>query len=395
MTELNDRRKEAVGAAMNPPLQMVRLSDSRRCNAGCSYCPSRNFSIGRRLSLSELERVVDFFVAYTNGVRRKPRSLFFVFNTLGEMSLGTGNLVGLADYIERVNGGGRCAVSVYLFLASTNLLDAPDGLVEFVNRYGYVTVSLHGRPAAEYATRIARFDERVTLEGTDVIPRHRMDLFERYSEILRHFDLAAMRPVRESPMTAADSALWVEEIAELTRRLDALSDEALAGFLTRLSFGDTLLNTLMLLDRGARLHYRCHAGVSSLQVTPEMEFYPCMFLQHPDLRMGDIKRGLDLAWHGRFEALRRAGARPECAACGILDVCGGPCLDWARKDPSGDGLHSPVECLYRRGLFRTAAAFLERIERRPRVIEAVRRHCGLGTRDRQPKAKGEGRCSEC
>ena len=65
-----------------------------------------------------------------------------------------------------------------------------------------------------------------------------------------------------------------------------------------------------------------------------MEFYPCMFAQYPDLRMGDIERGLDPVWYQRFEARRRSGARQECASCEFLGACGGSCLDWARKDPS-------------------------------------------------------------
>ena len=374
---------------MNPPLQTICMGDSRHCNAGCTYCPSHGMGVRERTSLRDLKRGVDFFIAYTNGVKRKPRALSFVLNTLGESSLGMDNVMGLADYIAHVNGAGCCAVPMYFFMASTNLMEVPDDLVKFVNRYGYVTVSLHGRPVAEYAGRTRKFDAHVTLEGTDIIPKRPLHLYARYREILEHFDLASMRPVREREMTMDDSSLWIEELSECIRTLTALPDAELAGFLTRLSFNGTLLNALLLLDREARLHYRCVAGISSLQVTPEMEFYPCMFAQYPDLRMGDIEHGLDLAWHRRFEARRRAGARPECASCEFLGACGGSCLDWARKDPTGDGFFSPTECFYRRGLFRVAASFLEHIKQRPPVIKALRRHFGLRQKDWRPKSKGE------
>ena len=58
---------------------------------------------------------------------------------------------------------------VYFFMSSTNLMDVPQGVVQFANRLGYLTVSLHGRPASEYAERLARFDEGVTTEGSEVI----------------------------------------------------------------------------------------------------------------------------------------------------------------------------------------------------------------------------------
>jgi len=343
----------------------------------------------KKIPLRDLRKVVDFFIAYTNDVQRKPRALSFVLNTLGESSLAMDNVIGLADYVAHVNRSGGCAVPIYFFMASTNLLEVTDDLVKFVNGYGYATVSLHGRPVAEYAGRIRKFDAHVTLEGTDVIPKRPLNLYARYREILEHFDLASMRPVREREMVMDDSSLWIKELSECVATLMALPDAELAGYLTRLSFNDTILNALLLLDRGAQLHYRCVAGISSLQVTPEMEFYPCMFTQYPDLRMGDVERGLDLAWHRRFEARRRAGARPECASCELLGACGGSCLDWARKDPTGDGFFSPTECFYRRGLFRVAAWFLEHIKQRPPVIKALRRHFGLRQKDWRPKSKGE------
>ena len=88
-----------------PTLQMVCISDSRQCNAGCSYCPSRGLPVKERLPLPDLKRVVDYFVAHTNRAAMKPRELSFVLNTLGEPTLGIGNVTGIADYVERLNGG--------------------------------------------------------------------------------------------------------------------------------------------------------------------------------------------------------------------------------------------------------------------------------------------------
>ena len=380
-------------APTSPSLQMICMSDSRKCNAACSYCPSRGMAAKSRLSLPDLKGVVDFFVAYTNGVKQKPRGLSFVLNTLGEPSLGMDNVAGLADYVAYINDRGRCAVPVYFFMSSTNLLDLPDSMVSHVNQYGYVTASLHSRPAADYAERIRRLDGHVIVEGTDVIPKRPINLYARYREILGCFSLASMRPVREAPMTIEDSSLWVAQIAECARAFMSLADMELAGFLSRLSFTDSILHALRLLDTRARQHYRCLAGISSLQVTPEMEFFPCMFVQHDDLRMGDIERGLDLDWHRRFEERQRAGTRQECAACECVTVCGGPCLDWARKDPTGDGFFSPAECVYRRGLFQVAAELLAHIRARPPVTEALRGHFDLQKRDWGPKTKEAERCS--
>jgi len=377
-----------MNAAAYPPLQTICLSDSRECNAACLYCPSRGRPVKTRLALSDLKRVVDFFVGYTNAVRQKPRSLSFVLNTLGEPSLGMDNVLGLAHYVAYVNSRGRCAVPAYFFMSSTNLLHVSDSMVRHVNHYGYVTVSLHGRPAAEYTERLRRFDGNVIVEGTDIIPKCPVNLYARYQEILGHFTIASMRPVREAPMTIADSTLWVAEIAECASALMSLPDAELAGFLIRLSFTDSVLHALRLLDAGAKQHYRCLAGISSLQVTPEMEFFPCMFVQHDGLRMGDVERGLDLDWHRRFEKRRRAGARQECAACEWVAACGGPCLDWARKDPTGDGLFGPSECVYRRGLFGAAAELLAHIRARPSVIEALRAHFNLQRQDWRPKKEG-------
>ena len=374
--------------ADKPSLQTICLSDSRECNAACAYCPSRGFAAKRRRPLADLKRVVDFFVAHTNSVRGKPRGLSFVLNTLGEPSLGMENVMGLADYVAYINSSGRCAVPVHFFMSSTNLLNLPESMATHVNRYGYVTVSLHGRPAPEYAERLRRFDRHVIAEGTDVIPKRSVNLYARYREILEHFTIASMRPVREWPMTVEDSALWVEDIGECARALMALSDVDLAAFLRRLSFTDCILHALRLLDAGARQHYRCLAGISSLQVTPEMEFFPCMFVQHDDLRMGNIERGLDLDWLQWFEERRRAGTHQECASCEWVNVCGGPCLDWARKDPTGDRYFSLAECVYRRGLFRVAAELLAHIKASPPVIDALRAHFNLQKRDWCPKGKG-------
>ncbi len=370
------------------PIQTVCMSDSLQCNAGCTYCPSRGMCAKERLPLRDLERVVDFFVAHTNRLQHKPRELSFVLNTLGEPSLGMDNVIALGDYVAHINDTGGCAVPLYFFMSSTNLLGVPDALLKYVNRFGYVTVSLHSGPVAEYGARIERFDGRVTTEGTDVIPKQPINLYARYREILEHFDLASMRPVREREMTMANSALWVEEFFGFVRTLDALSDAELAAFLPRLSFNDTLLNALKLLDTGAKLRYRCAAGIFSLQVTPDLEFYPCMFTQYPDLCMGDIECGLDPDWHCRFRARQRAGATEECASCEFLGACGGSCLDWARKDPSSDGFFSLAECAYRRGMFTASAEFLSRIEKRPPVIEALRRHLDLRNAEWRPKSKG-------
>jgi radical SAM protein with 4Fe4S-binding SPASM domain len=147
------------------------------------------------------------------------------------------------------------------------------------------------------------------------------------------------------------------------------------------------MNELRLLCVDARMFHKCGAGIFSLQVTPEMEFYPCMFSQYPDLRMGDIETGIDPAWLERFEPRRRAGAEPECAGCEIVSVCGGCCLDWARKDPLGNGFFSPTECAYRRGLVKAAKRFLASVEDRPQVMGAIRKHLDLCNQDWRHKTK--------
>ena len=371
-----------------PTLQMVCISDSRQCNAGCPYCPSRGLPVKQRLPLPDLKRVVDYFVAHTNRAATKPRELSFVLNTLGEPTLGIDNVTGIADYVAYINSGGACAVPVYFFMSSTNLMETPDGVVNYADRLGYLTVSLHGRPAAEFAERLSRFDDRVTTEGSQVILKRPMNLLARYREIMEHFDLASLYPVKAADMTLADAALWVEEFSECFRALEPLSDADLSDFLSRLSFNDTIMNELRLLVVDAKLTHKCGAGIFSLQVTPKMEFYPCMFTQYPDLRMGDMETGIDPAWFQRFEQRRRAGAEPECAGCEIVSVCGGCCLDWARKDSRGNGYFSPTECFYRRGLVKAAKEFIERVKGRPLVMGAIRDRLDLCNHDWRPKRKG-------
>jgi len=89
----------------------------------------------------------------------------------------------------------------------------------------------------------------------------------------------------------------------------------------------------------------------------------------------------------RFEPRRRAGAEPECAGCEIVSVCGGCCLDWARKDPLGNGFFSPTECAYRRGLVKAAKRFLASVEDRPQVMGAIRKHLDLCNQDWRHKTK--------
>ena len=274
-------------------------------------------------------------------------------------------------------------------MSSTNLMEMPDGVVNYADRLGYLTVSLHGRPAAEFAERLSRFDDRVTTEGSQVILKRPMNLLARYREIMERFDLASLYPVKAADMTLADAALWVEEFSECFRALEPLSDADLSDFLSRLSFNDTIMNELRLLVVDAKLTHKCGAGIFSLQVTPELEFYPCMFTQYPDLRMGDMETGIDPAWFQRFEPRRRAGAEPECAGCEIVSVCGGCCLDWARKDSRGNGWFSPTECFYRRGLVKAAKEFLERVKGRPLVMSAIRDRLDLCNREWRPEAKGE------
>jgi len=374
---------------INPTLKMICMSDSRQCNAGCTYCPSRGMGVKERLRLPDLRRVVDYFVAHTNRAAIKPRELSFVVNTLGEPTLGIESVLGVADYVAHVNNSGGCAVPVYFFMSSTNLMDVPQGVVQFANRLGYLTVSLHGRPAAEYAERLTRFGEGVTTEGSEVILKRPVNLYARYRDIMAHFDLAAMYPVKEPDMTMEDSARWVEEFSECFRTLTALSDADLADFLSRLSFNDTILNELLLLGVGANLTYKCAAGIETLQVTPDMEFYPCMFTQYPDLRMGDIESGIDSAWLQRFEPRRHAGAEPECAGCELASVCGGCCLDWAHKDLLGNGYFSPTECAYRRGLVKAVKSFLENLKGRPFAMEALQKQFNLCNQEWKPKSKGE------
>jgi radical SAM protein with 4Fe4S-binding SPASM domain len=105
--------------------------------------------------------------------------------------------------------------------------------------------------------------------------------------------------------------------------------------------------------------------------------------------LGDIETGIDPAWFQRFEPRRRAGAEPECAGCEIVSVCGGCCLDWARKDSHGNGWFSPTECAYRRGLVKAAKEFLERVKGRPLVMHAIRDRLDLCNREWRPKRKGE------
>jgi radical SAM protein with 4Fe4S-binding SPASM domain len=343
-----------------------------------------------RLPLPDLRRVVDFFVDYTNRAAMRPRELFFVLNTLGEPALGIENVLGVDDYVTHINKTGRCAVPAYFALTSTNLTEVPDGLVQYVNRLGYLAVALHNRPATEFAARVGKFQGHVIVEGTDVIPKRPVNLFARYREILEHFDLAAMHPVRESVMTMDDAALWADEFSECLRTLTALPDAELADFLAHLSFNDTILNALSMLNTGAEPCYRCSGGIDSLQVTPELEFYPCLFTTtHPDLCMGGIEHGVNLDWCRRFEARRRAHARPECASCDCRVACGGCCLDWARKDPLGDGYFSPTECAYRRGLVKAVRGFMEHVKGRPPVMEALQKRFTLCNQEWQPKQKGD------
>jgi radical SAM protein with 4Fe4S-binding SPASM domain len=150
-----------------------------------------------------------------------------------------------------------------------------------------------------------------------------------------------------------------EELVSAFERLSAAAERA----------GVTVDNVAAWRERSRRPRDFCSAGCSTLAVGPDARIYPCPltvgdpFFVAGDLGEQSLERVWDLSPLLRLIRCSSCSDRPECAACGLRERCGGEC--WvaahyaAREAGRPAGPRAPFPYCELVGLLESIAGFRE------------------------------------
>jgi len=333
-------------------LQQLVINPSSRCTLNCWYCYVNNFrkTNSQDLPLSKIKEILSNAIELKE--RRNDRTPLSISLYLSsEITEDFQKFAEITEYLNnlRLNTG----IDIYLLLPPTNLMNPDSDFIDFIDKYGFLTVSLD-YDRKEHLITVLNNLKKIS---NDVIkhcfaPFHSeiKDIFLIYTFLMKEFDLVSLRPVRISlntkfPWTFNSIQKYNYEFSKFIDELLKLEKADLLKFLLSLGPSDFFVRSINRIISREKYHTRCLAGINAVTIAPDGYIYPCSGL------MGSAKDQIlslddlyDVDKNSLFNEKSIFG-KDECNMCPIRYYCGGPCEDWKGKQLiSKQKSTNPIEC---------------------------------------------------
>ncbi|MHA1198041.1 MAG: SPASM domain-containing protein [Candidatus Heimdallarchaeaceae archaeon] len=352
------------------------LNPSTECNLDCWYCYSSKI---RKLNMSELKlEDLTLILNIVLNYKTKIESKSDITVSLGYTQEVTQNFdlfLKIKRYLEQEEK--KHDFQIFLFPPSTNLFKTNSSFVDFINEYGYLTVSINLENKIQkqkILENLKLFDLKVKKHLIIPIAAGSRNLFDVYNEFFQYFDFVSIRPVR----VEADSVLhWNEDsLAELKDAITQLfqtllnkKEEDLITFLTKIGPTDYLGRYLERVINRTKTLFRCQAGKNAYAVDPYLDVYPCSgMIGIQELKLGRFQLDTEeLKFNGtKFELLAE---RDDCSRCCIQYYCGGPCIDWLYKQNGNlERFVNKYECGLNKHIFEEIVFFVYQLQNKRKNV---------------------------
>ncbi|MHA1116586.1 MAG: SPASM domain-containing protein [Candidatus Heimdallarchaeaceae archaeon] len=326
------------------------INPSNECNLNCWFCYARNERKKENEKL-DVERAKEIIIHFAD-LKRKAKSetaLGISFFYTSEITLNFEYFNEMVLFIEQIKN--KYSFPIYYFLPSTNFFSPKQSFIDFVNKYGFLTVTLD----IENEKVRRRVIDNLSLVKKNVvkhliIPVHPNieDLFFLYSYYSDYFDYVSLRLLRidNNHYRAWDKRKldsFLKRVEDLVDHLLNLNEGELLSFLKKIGPTDYISRYLNRLLSREKLITRCPAGKTALSLSPNSEIYPCSSLiGNKKFKLGEWKKNLSMKDLDN-DVVKLVDLIQECSSCPIRYICGGPCVDWKEKQ-AVEGDVNKIEC---------------------------------------------------
>ena len=367
-------------------IHQIVINPTTKCNLDCWYCYSNKQRqyISKELTMEEIKKTIIYFVERKEESQSKiPLSISLFYTS--EITLDFHIFKEIKKFAEEIRADYN--FNIFLFPPPTNLFKIDHEFVDFIEDYGYLTVSINYNNQEQ----IQRIKENLTQFDNEIIkhciiPLHSgmKNLFDIYTDFMGFFDYVSLRPVRigdntKFPWTSDLIIDFENELIALTRRILELEEEKLVKFLLSLGSSDYFSRYFQRVISRSKLLNRCPAGIASLAVGSDAKFYPCSgFIGEGNYVLGSIENGINEDSMRIYQ--EKISSNKICRECSIRYYCGGFCQDWKQMNKSRND-DSQIECKINHTYFKNCLSLvLGLLEQKASVLSKYTKEKGIDFR---------------
>ncbi len=369
-------------------LSNLVINPSSNCNLECWFCYSKHYKKENYnvLSLEEIKSIIKKALEFKIQTQsNSPLSISMFFTS--EISLEFKSFLDIWHYVEKIKNNYQ--FPIYMFLPPTNLMEVSNDFVEFVEKYGYLTVSLdllNEVQRSKALHNLKRFQKTVRKHCIIPVNSNNSEFLEIYTKLLDHFEYISMRPVRIPhdslyPWTQEALELFSDEMQSFVCNLLDLNNDELLQLLLAFGPSDYFARYIDRIISRVRLSDRCPAGRRAVAVNLDSKLYPCSgFFDNDQYSFDSFDELLDEETNGILSS--NIYSRHICKKCPIRFYCGGPCEDWKSKmnNYSVDSVNQ-IECSINFIYFKNAIYFItELYDKNPEILSKYTKEKGIENR---------------
>ncbi len=361
----------------------IVINPTTKCNLDCWYCYSKEYRTNstEEISFEEIEKTILYFAERKKENQSKTPLSISSF-LLSEVTLNFQTFLEIHNFVEKIEN--KYDFDILVFPPPTNLQKTDQDFIEYINDYGFLTVSIdydNPNQIQDVLRNIKVFDNNVVKHC--IIPLHSgmSKLVDIYLEFMKVFDYVSLRPVRigensKHPWGIDSSKALDFELRALCNKLIDMQEDALSNFLLSLGPSDYFNRYVQRIISRSKHVNRCPAGINALAVGPDSNFYPCSgFIGRNNFVLGSIKTGINLESISEYH--NKSNVNTRCRNCSIRFYCGGFCEDWKQML----GNKHEIECDINYTFFKNSSFFVfELLEKKDNIIFTYMKEKGIDFR---------------
>lgn len=350
-------------------LNYIVINPSNECNLSCWYCyvdRTGNNNV-RHLTPEKIFSKIEMFLENKKKNGSKTPIAFSLYFT-GEISINFQVFQNTSRKIDQIRD--KYEFQISLLLPPTNLFKPTKQFVEYINDYGYITVSIdlaNQQQISAINKNIKLFDEGVVKHLIIPIHSKTKNIFSIYQKYMSSFNKVSMRPVRITqnsifPWTKQSLNEFKLEIEKFVGKLLLLDEKQVANFLISIGPSDYFVKFIdSILTREKKI-IRCPAGRTAIALDHNLKQFPCSGL----IGAREFQKEYTPEKKGSWEEETLSSVNSDkCSKCAIKYYCGGFCVDWEFKEKKGP-IYKEIssECLVNCIYFENAAYFILKLQKK-------------------------------